>query len=83
VPAASNKQDARIILVKSEDSDWTGLYINGCLVYQNHSLDEEDVLQALLEKDLIPDFEVYRVNMEALEYTLPQKWTLDGSDVII
>lgn len=37
----------RVVITRDEDGDWSGLYVNGELVYQNHRISADDVLEAL------------------------------------
>ena len=36
-----------VIIATSDDGDWTGIYVNGVLKAENHSLRDSDVLKAL------------------------------------
>jgi hypothetical protein len=45
----------KVALVHSTDGDWIGLYIDGKLVMEDHSLQESEVLEAVgipVEKEL-------------------------------
>jgi hypothetical protein len=54
----------KVIYVKDEGGDWAGLYIDGELDDQNHSLDVGMVLEALYDRGLI-EYESYIVPEEA------------------
>ena len=56
----------KIVLVGGEDGDWEGLYVNGKLKAENHSLSAYDVLKAIEA-----DFESIAVEIECkLPYNL-------------
>lgn len=40
----------KVRVVQNYDGDWQGLYVNGKLVYENHSISPEEVLEALISK---------------------------------
>jgi hypothetical protein len=42
--------DVSVQFVRSPDGDWVGMYVNGELVAENHSLQEEDVVNALTDR---------------------------------
>lgn len=39
-------------ILKSESGDWEGIYLDGQLLVENHSVDAQDLLDALQEKSL-------------------------------
>ncbi len=49
----------QITFVNSEDGDWVGVYLDGKLVQQDHSLDCDDILDILKI-----EYKSYWVNME-------------------
>lgn len=49
----------------SNDDDWVGLYIDGEMVDQNHSLRDNDVLEALEERGVI-EYESFIVDSDWL-----------------
>jgi hypothetical protein len=55
-----------IKLVSAEDGDWIGLYVDGQLKIENHSLRPAEVLKAL---DL--PFEIIDLTMDQMEEGLP------------
>lgn len=63
-----NLQDANIEIVSSSDGDWVGIYVNGQLKDEGHSLTPSMVLAALgLEHSRI------EVEMDAYEFSsLPE-----------
>ena len=59
----------KITLVQELTGDWMGLYKNGELVIENHSLTEGEILRALG----IPFEMYYDVDLEPYRNHLPQK----------
>lgn len=56
-----------IKLVRNEDGDWEGLYIDGVLVRENHSLNVVDVLDDLVELKILTGYDVAIVDEEDME----------------
>lgn len=54
----------KVVYVRDEGGDWAGLYIDGELEDQNHSLDVGMVLDTLYERGLI-EYESFMVPEEA------------------
>lgn len=61
------KAQPTITLVRDEGGDWIGLYIDGKLAMENHSLNENDMLRALGI-----GYQSYEIDMSAGD-PLPQK----------
>lgn len=66
----------KLMFLKSEDGDWIGLYVNGKLMAEGHSLDPVDLLENL-------GFDVTREERDADWFddnggTCPEEWT-EGS----
>lgn len=56
--------------------DWTGLYVDDVCVAQNHSLEPEDVLDALCGHyiDCVEYVTITESAMDRLGNSLPRKW---------
>lgn len=59
----------RFALVRDDEGDWIGLYENGLLVYENHSISE----RKLLELVGIPCRQIGDVNLEEFDNHLPPR----------
>ena len=66
-----------VTIVNSEDGDWQGIYVNGILKAQSHSLSTRDILNALDVDHTIAFFN--ESSMEKMGNSFPQK----ESDIII
>ena len=67
-----------IKLVTTSSGDWQGLYIDDDLVYDNHRITAEDILDFLQDKLLIianPSIEVDDDDLESFGYQLPNDFT--------
>lgn len=53
---SENTEDVNVRFLKSESGDWIGMYINGNLVREGHSLSEFDVLEEM--KPFMPSLEL-------------------------
>lgn len=54
-----------LTLVKSDDGDWEGLYFDGCLCDENHSLNAPDVLE-VVQQYICTETEVIVIDSEWL-----------------
>lgn len=54
-------------LVRDEEGDWEGLYVDEVLVRENHSLNVIDVLDDLVELKVLTSYDVVIVDEEDME----------------
>ena len=63
---------SEVALVSNDEGDWMGVYIDGRLVYENHSIDEDHLLDLLgIEYTRVTD-----VDCEQYGGSLPNTWPL-------
>lgn len=70
-----SKKQKEIVFVHDNGGDWEGMYVDGVLVTENHSLDPDDVLSLLgieYETHWI-DMEDSRLPGKLSEIALPEK----------
>lgn len=53
------KKEREIVFVHGDDGDWEGIYVDGKLLREDHSLEPDDVLSVLGI-----DYEVHWIDME-------------------
>lgn len=58
--------------------DWMGIYINGVLLEENHSLDVHRIMEKL-GFNILPSLELTEDDMEELGYSLPKDFVDIGA----